>query len=128
VTASLPQAPEAHRAAEEEAWAETVARWDDPLAHRAYLSRADDLEGLARAGARYREVLRERPDDPVAAAGRDEVLRRATVLGLASLPRTPPPVRSRPWVKYAIVAGLVLLVAGLLAGIGIALVRGGARR
>ncbi len=64
--------------AEEVAWAELRARWADPEAHRAFLSRFADMEGLARAGARYRVVLSERPDDAVAIRGRDEVLRRAT--------------------------------------------------
>ena len=103
-------------AAEAEAWAAVRAAWDDPLAHRAYLDRCRDLAALARAGARYREALAGRPDDPVAAAGRDEVLRRATLLGLAAGPRTPPRESSRR-VKPALLtaAAVVLAVAGIAA-------------
>ena len=102
-------------AAEEEAWAELRTRWDDPLAHRAFLSRFGDLEALARAGARYRAVLATTPDDPVAAAGRDEVLRKATILGLAALPRTAPPSRDSPWVKRSAIGLLVLVLVGAAA-------------
>lgn len=77
-------------AAEAEAWARVVAAWDDETAHRAYLARFADLEGLAVAGGRYRAVLAERPGDAMAARFREEVVKRATVQGLASLPRTVP--------------------------------------
>ncbi|ACG75663.1 conserved hypothetical protein [Anaeromyxobacter sp. K] len=76
--------------AEAEAWARVLAAWGDEGAHRAYLARFADLEGLAVAGGRYRAVLAERPGDPTAARLRDEVVKRATVQGLASLPRTVP--------------------------------------
>lgn len=75
---------------EPEAWARVVASWDDEVVHRAYLDRFGDLEGLAIAGGRYRAVLDARPDDPVARRFRDEVVKRATVAGLAQLPRTRP--------------------------------------
>jgi hypothetical protein len=83
---------------EAEAWALVEAAWTDEEAHRAYLSRFADLEGLARAGGRYRAVLAARPGDPIAQRFRDEVVRRATAQGLALLPRTsrraaPPIVR-----------------------------------
>ncbi len=119
---------EAASAAEEEAWAELRARWDDPLAHRAFLSHQVDLAALARAGARYRAVLAATPDDPIAAAGRDEVLRKATLLGLASLPRTAPPARASPGVKRAAIGLLVLLCAAGLAWAVTVLLRIGAAR
>ncbi len=78
-------------ASEEEAWAEVLARWGDEGAHAAYLKRFSDLEGMAVAGGRYRAVLAQRPDDPVALRMRDEVVRKATVVGLATMPRTAPP-------------------------------------
>ena len=56
--------------------------------HRAYLRRFTDLEGFAVAGGRYRAVLAERPGDAVALRMRDELVKRATVYGLATLPRT----------------------------------------
>jgi hypothetical protein len=74
---------------EEEAWAEVVSRWDDEAVHRAYLARFGDLESLSAAGRRYRAVLGERPDDGMARRMRDVLLKKATALGLATLPRTP---------------------------------------
>lgn len=87
------------------AWAEVVARWDEPAAHRAYLGRFPDLDGLATAGRRYREVLAARPQDAVAQAMKAEVVKRATVVGLASLPRTPPPaLAGGRWRRIAVLA------------------------
>ena len=113
---------------EEGAWAELRARWDDPLAHRAFLTRCRDLDALARAGALYRAALQAEPDDPVAAAGRDEVLRKATVLGLAAVPRIAPPVPISPWVKRGVLAALAVLLLGAAAWTALALLRSGAVR
>ena len=110
------------------AWADLRARWDAPAAHRALLSGCADLETLARAGARYRAALQERPDDPIAAAGRDEVLRKATVLGLASVPRTAPPAPVSPWVKRGLLTTLVVLLLGAAAWTAFAFLRSGAVR
>jgi hypothetical protein len=97
---------------EEEAWARVVAAWADEAEQRRYLDRFDDLEGLRVAGKRYRDVLAERPDDQVAARMRDEVLKRATVHGLAALPRT---ARSETplWARRIIM--LLALMSGLAA-------------
>jgi hypothetical protein len=92
---------------EEEAWAAVVAAWSDEAAHRAYLARFADLDGLAVAAGRYRAVLSERPGDPVAARFREEIVRRATVVGLASLPRTQPAKRPGALRKVVIVASIV---------------------
>ena len=73
------------------AWGEVLARWGDEGAHRAFLDRCGDLEGLAEAGRRYKGVLDARPGDAVASRWRDEVVKRATVLALAQIPRTRPP-------------------------------------
>ena len=89
---------------EAQAWDAVVASWEDEAAHRAYLARWPDLEGLARAGKRYRAVLAVRPDDPVARRWRDDIVKRATVQGLAQLPRTPPRAPLPRWVKLAIVS------------------------
>jgi hypothetical protein len=113
---------------EEEAWSELRARWDDPQAHRAFLARLGDLEALARAGARYRAVLERTPGDAAAAAGRDEVLRKATVIGLAAVPRTVPPEPVSPWVKRGLVAALAVLGLGVAAWAAFALLRSGAVR
>lgn len=94
------------------AWAELRARWDDPGAHRRFIDGHADLAALARAGARYREALAERPGDAAALRGRDEVLRRATALGLAAVPRTAPPRLERRGARRMLLA----LLAGLLVG------------
>ena len=99
-------------AGEPEAWAAVLAAWEDEAAHRAYLARFADLEGLAHAGGRYRAVLAERPGDALAARFRDEVVRRATVQGLASLPRAAPPRVGR--LRRGLLV-LALLVSGGLA-------------
>ena len=88
----MSSAPE-NVAAEEAAWAEVLGAWNDEARHQAYLARFTDLEGLAVAGRRYREVLAERPGDPVAARYRDEVLKRAMARGLVSVPREAPAER-----------------------------------
>jgi hypothetical protein len=98
---------------EAEAWAGVVAGWEDEARHRDYLARFTDLEGLATAGRRYRDVLLARPADPIAARLRDEVLRRAMALGFAALPRTAPAVaaRSRRAVRVAALAVVAALGA-----------------
>jgi hypothetical protein len=113
---------------EDEAWAELRSRWDDPQAHRAFLIRFGDLEALARAGARYRSVLEIAPGDAMAAAGRDEVLRKATVLGLAAMPRTAVPEPVSPWVKRGLLALLAALGVGVAAWVVLGLLRSGAAR
>jgi len=95
------------------AWAGVVAAWGDEAAHRAYLARFGDLDGLTRAGRRYRAVLAERPGDPVALRFRDEVVKRATVQGLALLPRTAPPPAVPRWVKGVLVSLLGSALATL---------------
>jgi hypothetical protein len=81
-------APSPTASSEEEAWSRVVASWGDEAAHRAYLARFTDLEGFAVAGGRYRAVLTERPQDAMALRMREELVRKATVVGLATLPRT----------------------------------------
>jgi hypothetical protein len=101
--------------ADEASWESLLARWDDEAAHRRYLDAQEGLEGLARAGARYREVLAARPADAAALRGRDEVLRRATARGLAALPRaTPPraPSGRGKWIALGALGALVLGAAG----------------
>jgi hypothetical protein len=119
---------EAPGAGEEAAWAALRARWDDEEAHRALLAGVNDLDGLARVGARCREVLAERPDDAAALRGRDEVLRKAAVLGLAAVPRTVPPVPASPWVKRTVLATVVVLLLGAAAWTAVAYLRTGATR
>ncbi len=100
-------------AGEAEAWARVLAAWDDAEAHRAYLARCADLDALARAGRRYRAVLDARPDDPTATRAIADILGRATVQGLASLPRTPPPRAVPPRLRRLAVVVLAVLLAAL---------------
>jgi hypothetical protein len=89
------------------AWAEVAARWADEGVHRAFLDRLGDLDALAKAGRRYRARLDERPGDEVAARWRDEVLKRATALAFAQLPRTKPPRRLPAGLRRALILGIV---------------------
>ncbi len=100
--------------AEAQAWEEVVQGWDDEARHRAYLERQGGLEGLAVAGRRYREALDARPGDPIALRWRDEVVKRATVAGLALLPREKPFESRVPrWTRVAglVVVGVLLALA-----------------
>ncbi len=104
-------APPADEAA---CWAEVEARWAEPAAHLAYLARFPDLDGLSQAGRRYRAVLEVRPTDATAHAMKAEILKRATVVGLAMLPRTPPPSPTGGrWKRVALIALTVWLGATL---------------
>jgi hypothetical protein len=104
--------------AEAVAWASVLAAWEDDAAHAGYLSRFQDLEGLAVAGRRYRDAARARPGDAVAARWRDEVIRRATAQGFAQLPRSgaPAPARAAGLRRtlVAVAAALLVLAAFLL--------------
>jgi hypothetical protein len=91
----------------EAAWAEVTARWDDEEAHRAFLGRFGELDGLAEAGRRYKAALDARPGDEVASRWRDEVVKRASALALAQLPRTKPPRSPSPGLRRALFLALV---------------------
>jgi hypothetical protein len=98
----------------EAAWAELARRWDDPAAHRQLLAGCADLESLAEVGRRYRAVLEARPADPMALQMKGEILKRATVIGLALLPRTRPPAFSTGvWPRRIMLAGAMLLASVL---------------
>jgi hypothetical protein len=97
------------------AWAQVLARWDDEAAHRAFLDGARDLDGLAVVGRRYKAALDAAPGDQVALRWRDEVVRRATVIAFAALPRTRPP--SASW-RGARAALLAAFSAAAVAAIG----------
>jgi hypothetical protein len=108
-------APPAPAEGEPEAWAEVLSGWGEDQAHRAYLARFGDLDGLALAGRRYREVLAERPGDATALRWREEILRRAAAHGLARLPRTWPPRELPRGLRRALLAALL---AGAAATVG----------
>jgi hypothetical protein len=104
---------------EEQAWARVLAAWADEAVHRAYLARFTDMDGYAQAGGRYRAVLAERPEDPMAIRMRDEILKKASVVGLASLPRTRPEDARREVKRLLLAIALGLAVAVLLMAAGI---------
>jgi hypothetical protein len=121
-----PGAPEEARPADDDAaWTEVASRWDDDEAHRTYLARFTDLEGLAEAGRRYRSALETRPGDPVAIRWREEILKRAAARALAALPRVSPADPRARWVRYAGVA-LVGALLGLAAWLALTFLRLGA--
>jgi hypothetical protein len=99
---------------EERGWEELRGRWSDEGAHRAWLDGFADLEGLARAGQRYRAHLAANAGDPVAARWLEEIVKRATVRGLASLPRTKPPPPVPGWAKGMAIVGLSAALVGAL--------------
>lgn len=114
------------RPEEEAAWAEVQARWEEPEIHQAYLARFSDLPGLAAAGARYKAALDLKPGDPVAQRGRDEVVRRATVIALAQMPRTKPPAQLSPGLRRLLLVVVSAAMAGAVAWILTRLPRSGA--
>ncbi len=107
---------------EEQAWARVLEAWEDEAVHRAYLARFTDMEGLAAAGARYRAVLADRPKDAMGLRMRDEVVRKATVLGLASLPRVRRTEAPR-WARWLVLALALLVVLGAVATAAVFLFR-----
>ena len=110
-------APAALDAEADAAWARVVASWGDESVHRAYVAGLGDLDALAAGGRRYRAVLAERPGDAVALRALGDIVKRATVQGLASLPRTAPPRGLSPGVRRLLVA----LVAVALVALAVAL-------
>ncbi len=104
----------------EAAWADVTARWPDDAAHRAFLGRFAELDGLEEAGRRYKAVLDARPGDQVAARWRDEVVKRAAVLALAQLPRTKPPRQLSPRLRRTV---LIVLASASVAAAAWAILR-----
>jgi len=97
--------PDPQEEAEAAAWAGVRSAWEDDATHRAYLARFADLDGLARAGRRYRAVLAVDPRNAIAARWRDEVVKRAMVQGLMQMPRTKPPLEVPRWILVTVVGG-----------------------
>lgn len=93
------------------AWAACLAAWDDAAAHDRVADLARSLIEQPWLARRYRAVLLERPDDPVAAARLTRVAKVAVAL-LATSASTPPGVRFRRGTSAIVVALLALLLAG----------------
>jgi hypothetical protein len=109
----------------EAAWAEVRARWGDEDAHRAFLERFPDLEGLAEAGRLYKGALDAAPADPVAARWRDEIVKRATAVALSQLPRTRPPRQLSPGLRRFLLLALASTAVSAAVWLFLRLARGG---
>lgn len=89
------------------AWAACEAAWDDPARHEQAAAAALATSDFGWLAKRYREVLRTRPDDPVATARLDVLTRRAQAALIATA--TPKPERATR--KFPIVALIVVVAA-----------------
>lgn len=71
-------------------WERLRREWSDPAAHRRLLAEAAARNDFAALGQRYRDHLLRHPDDAIAVAARDELLRKATTQLFSQLPRETP--------------------------------------
>lgn len=94
-----------------DAWRAVLESWDDPVMHERFFRQSEAEDALATAGRLYRIRLESAPEDPVAARGRDEVLRRAALPPtLATQKRG---FGSRPPAWQFILLGVLVLFAAL---------------
>jgi len=99
-------------------WSELASHWDESQAHDHFLKAAFALGELAAAGRLYRLRLAQAPADLLAARGRDEVLRLATV-GSPVFNKEPADVqRVLRWQHVALGAFVLLIVAVLVILVG----------
>jgi len=96
-------------------WQLVVDRWRDPAVHERFAQLVAAHDGYAWAARRYREVLRVRADDPVAAEQIARLARMAEATLLASAAARP----ARTTTSYRGVVIVVLLVA-LAVGVAVA--------
>jgi len=68
-------------------WAALQQNWNDPAAHQRLLAEAAARGDFAGLGMRYRDHLARHPDDAVALAAREELLKKATAQMFTLLPR-----------------------------------------
>lgn len=94
------------------AWKELAARWDDLSTHDRVLAGAAVRGELAAAGRLYRIHLARQPRDPMAARGRDEVIRLAATT--SPLRPEPPPVNPEQARKMLAVVAAMFLAFSLL--------------
>jgi hypothetical protein len=96
----------------ETAWAQVLAEWADPAAHRRFLVLCQSMNRLAEAGKRYRAVRDGEPERRADAQKRiDEIL----TLAMATLAQTKsdPAPKRRPWMLIVAIgiAGSVVMSA-----------------
>ena len=89
------------------AWAACEAAWDDEARHEQAAAAAFATSDYGWLAKRYREVLRARPDDPVATARLEVLTRRAQAALMATA--TPKPERATR--KFPMVALIVVVAA-----------------
>lgn len=94
------------------AWKELAGHWDEVASHDRVLAAAAMRGELAAAGRLYRIQLARQPRDPMAARGRDEVLRLAATT--SPLTPEPPPVDPEQAKKAIAVVAAMLLAFSLL--------------
>lgn len=93
-------------------WRETVARWGEAAAHRAFIERARSLEQLTSAGFLYRLALARRPGDTHALRSREELIRLALTPALKRSEATDPKKKARAvTLAVMLVVTMVLLLA-----------------
>jgi hypothetical protein len=98
----------------EAAWTELEGHWDDPAAHKKFLTLADSLDRLALAGQRYRAVKEQATKDGDAARAATAAKQIDVLLGLAmgrvkAVEKTDlPPKRSRiEWIAFGVSTALI---------------------
>lgn len=99
-----------------DAWRALAARWEDWDAHDRLMTLAVGRGELAMAGRLYRIRLARVPDDAVARRGRDEVVRRATLVVPSSVEPAESPGVFRRLKTVALGVGflVVLVLAALI--------------
>jgi hypothetical protein len=93
-----------------EAWSACRAAWDDAAAHDRAASLALTVDAQPWLARQYRAVLRERPDDAIAGARLERLVKIAQAAVLAS--GTTPRPGFRRGISIALLAVLSLVVAG----------------
>lgn len=98
-----------------DAWRKLAARWEDWDAHDRLMTLAVGRGELAMVGRLYRIRLARAPDDAVARRGRDEVVRRATLVVPSSVEPAGAPNVFRRLKTVAVGVGfIVVLVLAVL--------------
>ena len=105
-------------------WAACEAAWDDADAHEQFVAAVEVTSSFRFAATKYRQALRERPDDPIAVERLAEVGRRAeaSLLDAAAEARQKPEEGKRPY--QGIIIMLALLAALIAAGVVYAVFKG----
>lgn len=103
----------------EEAWSETLERWDDDDAHKRFIAVCDAIGRLDEAGARYRAVKESDPERAEQADRRiDQVVGRA--LATLQSKRVEPsdePRRRLFWVSVVLFLAILLSTMWMIRGL-----------